>query len=187
LGRDYTIHYCGRSRGSMAFLDRLRADHSGRLAIYAGDEGARADLTAIVAGLHDGGQIYACGPQRMISQLEDLTASHPAGTLHFEHFSAQETALDPSKENAFQVELKDSGLTLEVAADVTLLDALLASGIDIACDCREGLCGSCEVEVLEGEIDHRDVVLTRTERAENRRMMSCCSRSVKGGKVKLAL
>jgi cytochrome P450/ferredoxin-NADP reductase len=187
LGQDYTIHYCGRSRESMAFLDRLHADHSGKLAIYAGDEGARADLAAIVAGLRDGGQIYACGPQRMISQLEDLTASHPAGTLHFEHFSAQETALDPSKENAFQVELKDSGLTLEVAADVTLLDALLASGIDIACDCREGLCGSCEVEVLEGEIDHRDVVLTRTERAENRRMMSCCSRSVKGGKVKLAL
>ncbi|MEE4014711.1 cytochrome P450/oxidoreductase [Roseibium sp. FZY0029] len=187
LGRDYAIHYCGRSRRNMAFLDRLLADHGERLSVHAGDENRRAELSAIVGSLPEGGQIYACGPERMISELEDLTAKLPDGTLHFEHFSAQETALDPSKENAFQVELKDSGLTLDVAANATLLDTLLASGIDISCDCREGLCGSCEVEVLEGEVDHRDVVLTRTERAENRRMMSCCSRSVKGGKLKLAL
>jgi len=187
LGRDYTIHYCGRSRQSMAFLDRLEAGHAGRITVYAGDAGRRADLAAVVAALRDGGQIYACGPERMISELEDLTAGLPDGTLHFEHFSARKTALDPSKETAFQVELQDSGLNLEVAADVTLLDALLASGIDISCECREGLCGSCEVEVLQGEIDHRDVVLTRSERAENRRMMACCSRSAKGGKIKLAL
>lgn len=187
LGRDYAIHYCGRSRRSMAFLDRLQADHAERLSVHARDEGPRANLADIVARLPEGGQIYACGPERMITELEDLTAGLTDGTLHFEHFSAQETTLDPSKEHAFQVDLKDSGLTVEVAANVTLLDALLASGIDISCDCREGLCGSCEVEVLEGEIDHRDVVLTRTERAENRRMMSCCSRSVRGGKLKLAL
>jgi len=53
-------------------------------------------------------------------------------------------------------------------------------------DCQEGLCGSCEVRVLAGDIDHRDLVLTRAERAEGRRMMACCSRA-RGGRLVLAL
>lgn len=187
LGRDYVVHYAGRSRASMAFVPRLQADHAGRLRLYAKDEGQRADLAAIVAALPAGGQIYACGPERMITALEDLTAALPENTLHFEHFSTREKGLDPAKESAFEVELKDSGLTLSVAPDTTLLDAIRAVGVDVASDCREGLCGSCEVAVLEGEIDHRDVVLTRAERAENRRMMACCSRAKNGGRLKLAL
>ncbi|QKV17026.1 cytochrome P450/oxidoreductase [Oricola thermophila] len=187
LGKNYAIHYCGRSRCSMAFLDRLAADHGERLTVYAGDEGRRADLPTIVAGLPDGGQIYCCGPDRMIAALEDLTADMPEGTLHFEHFTADSSALDPEKESAFEVELKDSGLSLKVAADQTLLDAIRAAGIDVASDCCEGLCGSCEVSVLAGDIDHRDKVLTRAERAENTRMMACCSRAKNGSRITLAL
>ncbi|GAB4362673.1 MAG: hypothetical protein Kow0026_26640 [Oricola sp.] len=187
LGKSYAIHYCGRSRRSMALLDRLVADHGERLTIHAGDEGRRADLSAIIAGLPDGGQIYCCGPDRMISALEDLTADKPEGTLHFEHFSTDASGLDPAKESAFDVELKDSGLTIRVAADQTLLDAIRAAGIDVASDCCEGLCGSCEVTVVAGEIDHRDKVLSRAERAGNNRMMACCSRAKNGGRITLAL
>ena len=58
-----------------------------------------------------------------------------------------------------------------------MLAALRASNIDVQSDCEEGLCGSCEVRVLAGKIDHRDVVLTRAERDTNAKMMSCCSRA----------
>ncbi len=187
LGRSYEIHYSGRSRRSMAFLDRLARDHGPALSVHAGDEGARADLPALVAALPEGGQVYACGPERMIAALEELTAHLPEGTFHFEHFSAQAGGLDPSREQAFEAELTDSGLTVQVAADTTLLEAIRAAGIDVASDCCEGLCGSCEVDVVEGEIDHRDKVLTRAERAGNTRMMSCCSRARDGGRIKLAL
>jgi len=47
-------------------------------------------------------------------------------------------------------------------------------------DCEEGLCGSCEVRVLAGKVDHRDVVLTRSERDANTKMMACCSRACEG-------
>ena len=187
LGHDYSIHYAGRSRETMAFIDRLTHDHIDRLTIYPANENMRVDLAAVVNDLADGGQIYACGPERMIAALEDLTANHPAGTLHFEHFSTHSKGLDPAKETAFEVELVDSDLSLAVSAGTTLLDALQAAGIDMASDCREGLCGSCEVEVLAGDIDHRDMVLTRAERSENRRMMACCSRSKAGGRIKLAI
>ena len=65
-------------------------------------------------------------------------------------------------------------------------DALRGVNIDVQSDCGEGLCGSCEVTVLDGEVDHRDVVLTRAERQQQRRMMACCSRAA-GGKLVLAL
>jgi len=187
LGQSYEVHYAGRSGKTMAFLDRLDRDHGANTTVYPADEGKRADLADVVANLPEGGHIYACGPERLITTLEDLTANHPDGTLHFEHFSGHGASLDPANETAFEVELADSDLTLTVAADTTLLTALKGVGIDIASDCCEGLCGSCEVEVLDGDIDHRDMVLTRAERAENTRMMACCSRSKSGGKIKLAL
>jgi ferredoxin-NADP reductase len=187
LGKPYAIHYAGARRAGMALIDRLQADHGDALHLYPKDEGLRADLAALVAALPEGGQVYACGPDRMISALEGLTADRPEGTLHVEHFATDLGTLDPSKEQAFEVELRDSGLTLTVPADQTLFDTIAAAGIDVACDCREGLCGSCEVEVLEGAVDHRDRVLSKGERAEGRRMMSCCSRARDGGKLVLAL
>ncbi len=187
IGKSYQIHYCGRSRQTMAFVERLQRDHAAHLSIHAGSEGQRADLRRIVDGLPECGQIYVCGPERLIAAVEQLTAHLPDGSFHFEFFAAASAGLDPAREHGFDVDLADSGLKLSVAADETLLDAILAAGIDVACDCREGLCGSCEVTVLEGDIDHRDMVLTRSERNENRRMMSCCSRLRNGGTLKLAL
>lgn len=44
-------------------------------------------------------------------------------------------------------------------------------------DCRDGICGSCETEVLDGEAEHRDYVLTEKERREGGTMMVCVSRA----------
>ena len=63
---------------------------------------------------------------------------------------------------------------------------LAAAGIDVQSDCGEGLCGSCEVPVVAGDIDHRDKVLTQSERAGNHRLMACCSRA-RNGKLILSL
>lgn len=187
LGKHYELHYAGRSRAAMAFLDRAARDHGAALNVHAKEDGERMNLPGLVGALPEGGRIYACGPERMITALEDLTSGLPEGTLRFEHFSTHNTGLDPEKERAFEVELSDSGLTVQVAADQTLLDAIRATGIDVASDCCEGLCGSCEVQVLDGDVDHRDVVLSRTERAENTRMMACCSRAKDGGRLRLGL
>lgn len=187
LGIDYVVHYCGRSRAAMALLDELAALHGARLQAHVRDEGQRADFAQIL-GTPDGDtQIYACGPARMIDALQACSAHWPEDSLRVEHFSSTLGALDPDREQPFTVELKDSGLTLDVPATQTLLQALRCANIDVQSDCEEGLCGSCEVRVLAGNVDHRDVVLTRAERDANDRMMSCCSRAMRGGKIVLAL
>ncbi|MGO4328893.1 cytochrome P450/oxidoreductase [Cupriavidus sp. 2TAF22] len=177
LGIDYALHYSGRSRASMALLDELAALHADRLHVHASDEGRRADLQALLGQPDPHTQIYACGPAPMLRALQECCASWPGDALRIEHFESALGTLDPAREQAFEVELKDSGIVVTVAADQTVLAALRAANIDMQSDCEEGLCGSCEVRVLAGEIDHRDVVLTRAEREANGRMMTCCSRA----------
>jgi ferredoxin-NADP reductase len=48
LGKDYAVHYAGRSLGSMAFVERLRRDHGHCLHLYAKSEGHRLDLEAVI-------------------------------------------------------------------------------------------------------------------------------------------
>ena len=154
--------------------------------MHVGDEGQRNDFKVLLAEARPGVQVYACGPERMLDGLAQACAHWPEDTLRVEHFHSTLGKLDPSREHGFEVELKDSGLTLQVPAGQTLLGALRAANIDVQSDCEEGLCGSCEVRVLAGDIDHRDVVLTRAEREANGKMMSCCSRA-KGTKIVLEL
>ncbi|MBZ9566623.1 cytochrome P450/oxidoreductase [Modicisalibacter tunisiensis] len=184
LGKRYAIHYAGRSRGSMPLLERLKRDHGDRLCLYPADEGRRLDLPAVVGGRGEA-RVYACGPARLLDALAALTRDD-ADAIHVEHFSASHAILDPRREQAFEVELSDSELTVPVAADQTVLQALRAVGVDVPSDCEEGLCGTCEVAVMAGEVDHRDKVLSADERAASRRMMTCCSRA-KRGKLVLGL
>ncbi|AMM24435.1 cytochrome P450/oxidoreductase [Variovorax sp. PAMC 28711] len=179
LGIDYALHYSGRSRAAMAFVDELGALHGDRLVVHAQEEGRRNDLAALLATPSADTQVYACGPARMLDALalHCAAANWPEDALHVEHFESKLGTLDPSREHAFDVELKDSGIVVHVPADQTLLTALRAANIDVQSDCEEGLCGSCEVRVLAGKVDHRDVVLTRGEREADTRMMACCSRA----------
>ena len=186
LGKPYELHYAGRNREQMALLERLTRDHGARLSLYVKAEGRRMDLDKLLAQVDAHTRVYACGPDRLIDALETMSESWPEGVLHFEHFSTTASALDPSREHGFVAELKDSNLRVNVAADQTLLEALQAAGIDVPCDCGEGLCGTCEVGIVEGDADHRDKVLTKTERAAHTRMMACCSRA-QGQKIVLSL
>ncbi len=185
-GRSYELHYAGRSRGRMAMLDRVQADHAAALRLHISEEGTRMDLPSLLSHVDSETRVYTCGPSRLINELEGLSAHWPPACLRFEHFSAETAALDPSREHAFVAVLKDSNLELTVPADQTLLQTLQAAGVDVSCDCNEGLCGTCEVAVLDGEVDHRDKVLTPAERAAQKRMMACCSRA-KSERIILAL
>lgn len=77
-----------------------------------------------------------------------------------------------------RIRLARSGDIVDVAAGQTILEALLAHGLDIDSVCREGICGTCETKVLDGIPDHRDSILDEDERAGNATMMVCVSRAL---------
>jgi len=57
---------------------------------------------------------------------------------------------------SYTLEIEPTGNTLEVDESQTLLDASLRQGVYLPHACNHGLCGTCKVEVLEGEVDHGD-------------------------------
>ncbi|MZE70288.1 2Fe-2S iron-sulfur cluster binding domain-containing protein, partial [Streptomyces sp. SID5789] len=76
----------------------------------------------------------------------------------------------------FEVVLARSGRTVVVEPDVSVLDAVRGAGVEVLFSCTEGTCGTCETEVVAGEPEHRDSVLTEEERAAGETMLICVSR-----------
>jgi ferredoxin-NADP reductase len=173
-GADWTLDYSGRSRSTMAFVDELVASHGSRVVVHAGDEGGRLDIAALDPA---GAQVYSCGPARMIEALEErAAAAWPRHSLHVERFEARAVA-EPVFQEAFEVELELSGITVTVPPERSILDVVEEQGVFALWSCREGTCGTCETPVVEGEVDHRDSVLTPEEQEANEVMMICVSRA----------
>ncbi|WP_394769111.1 PDR/VanB family oxidoreductase [Lacisediminihabitans sp.] len=172
-GVDFTLHYSGRSRGSMALVDELTAAHPGRVVVHASDEGDRLDLDALFADLDPDYVVYCCGPAHYIDAVETAAAGRP---LHVERFEAK-TLGPPVLDEAFEVELVGTGVTVTVPPERSILDLAEEAGAFVLSSCREGTCGTCETVVLEGEVDHRDSILTPDEQAENTVMYICVSRA----------
>src|SRR5690606_30148400 len=106
----------------------------------------------------------------------ESAASHwSADHVHFEWFAAPEQDWPPNQ--PFEVELKRSGCTYTIPVDKSILHVLREQGVIVPSSCEEGVCGSCEVAVLDGQPQHRDMLLTAEERAANRTMMICVSRA----------
>jgi ferredoxin-NADP reductase len=176
-GRPHRVVYAGRSRSQLAFLDDMQRVAHDRLTIHADDErGSLFDMRALMSGLVADEPLYVCGPTPMIDAAVALAQEldWPEGRLRFEIFAA---VAPQSGDSDFDVVLKNSGRTFRVPASKTILDVLLEAGEDPLYDCKRGDCGICRVDVLEGIPDHRDYVLTKAERASNKLMQICISRS----------
>lgn len=175
VGADWTLLYGGRSRGSMAFLDRLEP-FGDRVQVRPQDECGLLNLAAYLEGLPHFAAVYACGPIPLLTALEELTRGWPAGRLRIERFVADEIP-PPVRTTSFEIELARTGEVVTVDPDTSVVDALAAAGRPVLSSCRRGLCGTCETIVLAGEIDHRDTILDDAERAAGDCMMVCVSRS----------
>jgi vanillate O-demethylase ferredoxin subunit len=161
----------------MAFLEpiaALQAAHPGRVFLNFDFEpgGQPLDLAAIVARAGGDAHLYCCGPTGMLEAFEHATEDRPRDQVHVEYFSAKAA---PAVGGGFTVRLAKSNVSVRVKEGESILDALRGAGIDAPFSCAEGVCGTCEMRVLEGIPDHRDMVLTDAERAANKSMMICCS------------
>jgi ferredoxin-NADP reductase len=175
-GADWTLLYGGRSRASMAFIDELE-QHGDRVQICPQDESGLLDLKAALGEPLADMLVYTCGPGPLLDAVESSCAHWPAGSLHMERFAAKEVAASEDALDTFEVVCQRSGTTVTVTADQTIYDALEEAGVDVLGSCLEGICGTCEAAILEGEPDHRDSVLSDAEREEGGVMMICVSRS----------
>jgi ferredoxin len=86
----------------------------------------------------------------------------------------------PSTEEPFEVVCVRSGVTLTVPPGRSILAVAKERGIHVLAWCSEGICGTCETEVVKGLPEHRDSLLTEEERRTSRTMLICVSRCRQG-------
>ena len=181
LGRSWEIWYSARSRSVAACIDALMALDAAaggnrvHLNFDQAPGGRMLDLEALVGACAPDTHVYCCGPLPMLAAFEKACAARDQATVHVEYFSS---ATPVAAEGGYTVVLSRSGRSIEVTPGKTILDAMLDSDIDVPYSCMEGVCGTCELRVIEGLPDHRDLVLSKEERAANKSLMVCCSGSL---------
>jgi len=183
LNTTWELHYSCRSREDALFLSLFK--HNKNVHLYFDDErkGDFLPLQEIVNSAPAEAHFYCCGPAPMLNAFEKTVVNYPKPQVHVEYFSSKE---DAALTGGYVVELAVSGIKVDVQPGISILHTLLEHGVEVPFSCEQGACGMCEVDVVEGEPDHRDSVLTEKERTSNESMMICCS-GCKGDRLVLDL
>lgn len=178
-GDAFGLHYAVRSRARAAYLGRLQAVLGAALHLHVDEEaGGPFDAAAALAQLAPDTHVYVCGPQAFMDAV--LSAARAAGVdeahLHWEYFS-NDAPVHQADDGGFEVVLQQSGHTVRVAPEQTIVEACAQVGVDVLVSCEQGVCGTCITSVIEGVPDHRDVYLTPQEQADGQLILPCCSRA----------
>ncbi|QCP49621.1 2Fe-2S iron-sulfur cluster binding domain-containing protein [Trinickia violacea] len=126
-------------------------------------------------------QVFCCGPDSFMSAMRSLfleSGGTPA-RFHQESFVLPESAPVhvPASIGIPSVRLSESGLDVTCAPGATILDAVhaLPSGPKIPNACRSGVCGTCKLRKLEGQVEmHHNGGIT-DEEVEEGYILPCCS------------
>ncbi|ANS31090.1 phthalate 4,5-dioxygenase [Rhodococcus opacus] len=172
-GATWTLHYGGRTRPSMAYLDEI-SEYGSRVRVLPQDECGLLPLDDILAGSDPSAQVYCCGPEPLLAAVETALGHADWQRLHLERFRPRTVV---ASDRDFTVKIASTGATIRVGEGQSIVDALEDVGITVETSCREGTCASCETPVIEGEVCHRDSVLSVSEHEQSVSIMLCVSRA----------
>ncbi|MEZ5651080.1 MAG: PDR/VanB family oxidoreductase [Burkholderiaceae bacterium] len=179
----FTLIYCTRTPAMTPFRDELARLPAGSMVLHHdhGDPAQAYDFWPLLE-TPDARHIYCCGPAPLMDSIRDMVGHWPSRSVHFEDF--QPVKALRAADQAFEVRFLDDAPALTVRADQTLLQALRDAGLSVASSCESGTCGTCRMPFLEGEIEHRDLVLTPAERAGE---LICCVSRARDDTLRLAV
>lgn len=175
-GRAFELHYSMSSRDDAGYLDDLAAmPWAKHVTLHVSDQGARADLDALLGGYRNGWHVYTCGPDRYMEAV--MRAAERQGfsdeARHLEYFSVPD--LPEYESHAFTLKLARSDREILIPADRSATDMLAKHGVHVDVKCADGICGVCKCGLVSGEVEHRDFVLSKAQRQET--VILCQSRA----------
>ncbi|MEM9104285.1 MAG: 4Fe-4S double cluster binding domain-containing protein [Pseudomonadota bacterium] len=176
LGREFIFHYSAKSAEQSGFAAELDAvPWADRVFFHFSAEGNRAQMSKLVPEFRDGFRLYTCGADRYMDGVFEAAGAKgwPEEALLKEYFSVPEA---PDYVNHdFILDLARSGRKIPVSAEQSASDALIDAGFAVDVKCSDGLCGVCSAGLIDGEVEHRDHVLSAKQRKDQ--VILCCSRA----------
>lgn len=185
-GRDFELHYCAKDARYVAFRETMEAlEQTGRVHFHfdGGKPENGLDIAALLKEPTEGTEVYYCGPGGFMKACASATEHWPKGSVHCEHFKAPEkplniTGAEDAAPGGFTIQIASTGALIQVPTDETIAEALEKAGVELETSCVSGLCGTCRIRYLEGEVEHNDYILDDDERAEY--LTACVSRAKSG-------
>ncbi|MFY0545529.1 PDR/VanB family oxidoreductase [Brevibacillus sp. H7] len=173
-GKSFELHMAAPSRDECPFYEHILRQYPSQANFYFSREGQRL-TPEFLSEQRMGTHVYVCGPDAMVKQFTAAARSYgyPAGNIHFERFAPP--VIQESK--PFVAQLNQSNRSITVSENESLLDVLLREGVKVPYSCRVGRCGTCQLEVLEGEVAHYDLLLSDAEKESQRLILPCVSRA----------
>ena len=188
LDKHFEFHICAKEKAFIPFQYELQNwSFAPNVEIHLDKNNKSSiDLSKVLAKPDDNSLIYVCGPagfNKWVKQ-KGLSQGWTSDQIKEEVFSMDRSGFTARK--SFEVELRKSEKSIQVDKDASIIDALLMNNINVDYTCLQGTCGTCITPVIEGEIDHRDAVLSETEKMAGNKICLCVSRA-KNGKIVLDL
>ncbi|OOL28485.1 3-ketosteroid-9-alpha-hydroxylase [Rhodococcus rhodochrous] len=186
--------YANRDEASIIFADELRAlaeKYPTRLTVVHWLESVQglpsADQLATLVTPYTSHEAFMCGPGPFMDAVHRAlqAAGMPRSQVHAEVFNslagdpfADHTPVEVSDEEAadaatVEVELDGETHTIPWPRSQTLVDIMLAKGIDVPYSCQEGECGSCACTVLEGKVEMDNCEILDPEDIEAGYVLGC--------------
>ncbi|HET7887142.1 MAG TPA: PDR/VanB family oxidoreductase [Bradyrhizobium sp.] len=172
---NFMLYYFTRTPAMMAFREEFASPaFDGKVVLHHdnGDPDQAYDLWPVLEQQR-GAHLYCCGPRGLMDAVRDMTGHWPDSAVHFEDFVG--ASAPRADDKPFEVRLSKSGATYNVAAHVSILDTLRQHGHVLPSSCESGTCGTCRCKFIDGEPDHRDLVLSDEEK--KREILICVSRA----------
>jgi ferredoxin-NADP reductase/DMSO/TMAO reductase YedYZ heme-binding membrane subunit len=169
--RDWHLLYLGKNKDGMAFADDVLAEFGKRVTIHESDTSGRFDLAGLLESTN--ADVYCCGPETLMSEIEQRVERTRA---HVERFNPVLREIEGGAK-PFVVRLASTGRKVNVAADVSIAAALTKAGIPIDTSCAKGVCGTCEIRIIDGKPSHLDSVMPDADKDKLGVMYPCVSRA----------
>ncbi|MDB5960109.1 MAG: iron-sulfur protein [Massilia sp.] len=177
-GVPFDLHYCARDKSTAAFADTLAGPWRHGSSFFHYDQG-RPEQGLDIAGLlrqqADDAHLYYCGPAGFMNACAEASSHWQPGTVHSEHFKAPAAPVSDIPAGSFIVRIASTGADIAVGPDTSIAAALTAAGVFIPTSCEAGLCATCKIGYLEGEVEHHDYILDDNE--HQRYLTACVSRA----------
>ncbi|SIO72097.1 vanillate O-demethylase ferredoxin subunit [Burkholderia sp. GAS332] len=177
----FSLAYFVRSEEEIVFRTLFERGSLGQgvnLEVGLSAEATAERIRAVVSSAAADTHVYVCGPKGFLDTAVSISEEFlHEKQIHFEVFAPLATPDRREPSRPFVVRLGRDGRQFTVPENKSIIDVLSHAGVQIEAVCREGVCGTCIVRVIDGVPDHRDTVLSDEEKASCKRMCACVSRS----------